>query len=85
MKPRIIIVLDGGLIRNVMSTCDIDIAIVDYDTEGIPDEDLTTLHFDTGDDRAYCFIERPAKLPEEVNRLYNIIEIDVNKSMENEQ
>ena len=84
MKPKIIIVLDGGLIRNVMSTEYIDVAIIDYDIEGIPEEDLTILPFDTGDDKAYCFIEKPIILSGEVNRLYNIIETDINKFMENE-
>lgn len=34
-KPRIVVVMDGGLIQSVISNMAADILVIDYDTEGI--------------------------------------------------
>jgi len=38
---RIAIIMEGGLIQNILSDEEVDITIVDYDTEGAEEEDLT--------------------------------------------
>ena len=35
MKPKIIIIMDGGILQNILSDTDIDISAVDYDIDGI--------------------------------------------------
>ena len=38
---RIAIIMEGGLIQNIFADEEVDITIVDYDTEGADEEDLT--------------------------------------------
>ena len=47
MEKKIFITMDGGLIQNVLVTDDLDIGlhvvVVDMDTEGLEDQDVTIL------------------------------------------
>lgn len=38
---KIVIVVEGGLVQNIIKSTDekLDVIIVDYDTDGVPDED----------------------------------------------
>lgn len=38
--PQIIILLDGGIIHQVIADEAVDVTIIDYDTDGIPEEEL---------------------------------------------
>lgn len=38
---RIAIIMEGGLIQNILLDEEVDITIIDYDTEGAEEEDLT--------------------------------------------
>ena len=38
---RIAIIMEGGIIQNILADEEVDITIVDYDTEDAEDEDLT--------------------------------------------
>ncbi|HZK93131.1 MAG TPA: hypothetical protein VFC67_02905 [Prolixibacteraceae bacterium] len=38
--PKIIIVMEGGCITSVLSTDNIDVTIIDYDTEGCDEENF---------------------------------------------
>jgi hypothetical protein len=40
---RIAIIMEGGLIQDILAVEDVDITIVDYDTEGAEEEDLTEI------------------------------------------
>jgi hypothetical protein len=38
---RMVIIMDGGIIQNILADEEVDITIVDYDTEDLEEEDLT--------------------------------------------
>lgn len=38
---RIAIIMEGGLIQDILADEEVDITIIDYDTEGTEEEDLT--------------------------------------------
>lgn len=38
--PRIVIVMDGGVIQNIFADAPVEVLTVDYDTEGTPDDEL---------------------------------------------
>ncbi len=40
---RIAIIMDGGIIQNILADEEVDITIVDYDTEDAEEEDLTAV------------------------------------------
>lgn len=53
MKTRIVVVIEGGVVQAVISdseTPGVNVAIIDYDVEGVPEVELTTFH-STVDDR----------------------------------
>lgn len=42
--PKVIITLDGGVIQDVQSTHQVEVIVLDRDTEGADKEDLTMVH-----------------------------------------
>jgi hypothetical protein len=40
-KPRMVIVLDGGLVQNILANFDVEVISIDYDIDGADEEDLT--------------------------------------------
>ncbi|GEM_PF-6501261 len=51
MKPNLIVVMEGGLISHFVSDSEMDIIVIDYDTEGLNESDLT----DIDGDKAYVY------------------------------
>lgn len=42
-NPKVIVYVNGGLVQDVYATTeDVDVIVIDSDTNGIPDEDLMT-------------------------------------------
>jgi hypothetical protein len=41
--PRVIVVLEGGLVQDIVTTIPMDAAVIDYDTEGAEEDDLTQI------------------------------------------
>lgn len=39
-KPRVLIIMNGGIIQNILSDEAIEIRVIDYDTEGIDENNL---------------------------------------------
>lgn len=55
-KIRIVAVMDGGLIQEVLGTHEVDFRVVDYDTEGADEDGLVEVPQTDGDTaEAYCF------------------------------
>lgn len=49
MANRIVIILEGGLVQNVLSDGEpVNYAVVDYDTEGVGDDEITMIPQDSG-------------------------------------
>lgn len=75
--PRIVIIMDGGLVQNVLTDISVDVYKIDYDTDGadLDDEDLREIP-QSGEDRkvlayaSYCDSEVN---PKEVEELIKII------------
>lgn len=40
-KPTIIVIMEGGIIQDVISNTEVDVMMIDYDTDTIVDEELT--------------------------------------------
>lgn len=51
MKPNIAIILDGGLVQNIITDQPANIVVIDHDTEGVDDQDLT--HVKDVDSKVY--------------------------------
>jgi len=41
--PRVIVVLEGGLVQDILTTVPMDAAVIDYDTEGAEEDELTQI------------------------------------------
>lgn len=54
MKPKVIIVLRGGLIQEVLSDHDIGLATIDLDVDGVPEEDITIIKDENGNPNQAC-------------------------------
>jgi hypothetical protein len=73
--PRIVVIMEGGLLQDVLSTSPLSVAVIDYDTEGTSDE-LTAI---PQDEEGTSFAEacasiRPAYVrPERTNQLYDAV------------
>jgi len=53
MKPKIVIVVEGGVIQGVLADCEVEYVVIDYDA----DCDLADIKYipqDSGDDAAAC-------------------------------
>lgn len=46
--PKVVIVLEGGMIQNALCNMPIDVYVIDYDTEGANKEDITKVPQDDG-------------------------------------
>ena len=42
-KVNVVIVIEGGIVQNVICNEEINVAIIDHDNDGIDNEELTTL------------------------------------------
>ena len=73
--PKIIIVMEGGCITSVLSTDNIDVTIIDYDTEGCDEEDFKLIPQGEGETAmAYVYRgEYPEINPERINEILNSI------------
>ena len=56
--PKIVVVLKGGFIRDVITDTEIELLVVDHDTDGYEDEKLTTFNMEE-EFRAYAYVEKP--------------------------
>jgi hypothetical protein len=59
-KPKIVIVMDGGIIQHILAdTKNVEIALIDYDIEGMEEEKLTdipqTEQLLGAKEKAYCW------------------------------
>ena len=51
MKPNLVIVMEGGLISHFVADTEMEIIVIDYDTEELDDSDLTNI----SGDKAYVY------------------------------
>jgi hypothetical protein len=77
MKPKIIIVMEGGIIQNMLSDVPMDAVIIDYDVEGMDGDDLTEICIYPNIPYAYCRLEEPELLPKETKTLYKLVKKDL--------
>jgi hypothetical protein len=76
MKPKVIIIIEGGWVQNILSNTEVDTFLIDYDTQGVEEEVLTDIPYKDGNgtgDRGSCVIYPPEIDIEEVERLHKII------------
>lgn len=82
-KPRIVIVMDGGLIQQILADTDVEIATIDYDVEGTEDERLTAIPQQGGGvEAAYCWTQdAPDEIDKErVDELFAVIDREVSRA-----
>lgn len=75
MKPKVIIEVSSGCVREISSDIDVDVMIVDYDIQGF-DEDVLIEIPSTGD-LASCVILEPIVNAKKVRNLYTTIKRDL--------
>lgn len=69
VMPKVILVMEGGLIQNVIADTAVDLTIIDRDTEGADEDELRQVY---GDD-AYVSGPHVNVNPEEVEVILNMI------------
>lgn len=63
-KPKIVIMLNGGLVQEVLSDKEVEVLIIDEDIDQAEDKDLVKLTDSEGDVfKAYVREEEPAVIP----------------------
>lgn len=76
MKPRILITVEGGLIQSVSSNCDIEMVILDYDSDD-SEEPVSIQHgdqdslFATG--KAYKLLETEYSMSDGEKEAYEFL------------
>jgi len=43
MRPKIIVCIDRGIVQQVITDCDIDLIILDYDLDGLSENEISTV------------------------------------------
>lgn len=75
MKPKVIIIIEGGIVKNVLTNDkELEVSVIDYDTDGIPDNELVNIPcIHNGTDQVYVYkgVET-TYWPERVQQLINI-------------
>tara|TARA_B100000767_G_C19647187_1_gene485098 strand:+ start:231 stop:695 length:465 start_codon:yes stop_codon:yes gene_type:complete len=79
-KPKIVITIADGALETVYSSVDVEVALVDFDTDGETDEErLKQIPYSTTDSRVHTAyanehtVEPGDVNPERVNQLFEII------------
>lgn len=75
-RPRVVIVMDGGLVQEVLSSVQTDVAVIDYDTDGIDESEIELADIPQGDGTtadAWAFTQEPTVLPDRVDELFEAI------------
>ena len=75
MKPKVIIEVSGGCVREISSDVELDVIIVDYDVQGFDESELIEIPF-TGD-KANCSISDVDVSAKKVRNLYDTIRKDL--------
>ncbi len=78
MKPKVIIEVSGGCVRDVSSDAKIDVMIIDYDVQGFDESELIEMPF-TGD-KANCSVFDVDVSAKKVRNLYDVIKKDLELS-----
>lgn len=67
---KVIIVMDGGIVQNVLVNSSVDVTIIDYDVEGGDPNDFKQIR----NQEAYVFEPNVEENVEEMQLIYNDIE-----------
>ena len=80
MKPNLVIIMEGGLISHFVADSEMEIIVIDYDTEGLSEDEITEVF----GNKAYVYTHN---LPvEDVSpKLVNEIKEQIVKEAENER
>lgn len=76
-RPRIVVVIEGGLVTGVLANGDgIEVAVIDYDTEGAGEDDEIVQIPQTGNQTAPAFasVRSVDTVPDRVAQLFAAIE-----------
>jgi hypothetical protein len=75
----VVIVLDGGVIQEVLTSEDVEVGVIDYDTQDLDTADLTDIPQGDGTTEvAYVSLNVPSVMPERTTELITVIKKDVN-------
>jgi len=74
-RSRVVIVLEGGLVQDVLSNVPMEFARIDYDTDGAEESDLVDIPQTPAGDtaQAYAYTANADVMPERVNELFTAI------------
>ena len=73
-KPRIVIVIEGGLVQEVLSTEPVNYAVVDYDIEGTEEDNLVAMPQGEGKtEECYGYTSNSNVTPERAVEMFTAI------------
>lgn len=70
---KIVIVLEGGVVQNVMSDEPTEVIVIDYDTEGLEPHELQTIYQDEAHVRNF---DAEVLIPD-VNHAFDVVKKDL--------
>lgn len=79
IMTKVLVIVEGGVVRNILTDQEIDLMIIDYDVEDVDPEDLISVTGGDGGD-AYLYRGVPPEVnPERVKELFEMKEQYLNK------
>lgn len=69
-KIKIVIAIDCGIVIGVSTDYPVEVLVIDHETDGVPDEELTHFSGDTYDYTAYAYEQEVQFCPKVVKRLF---------------
>lgn len=78
MKPKVIIEVSSGCVRDISSDAELDVMILDYDVQGFDENEL--IEIPLIGDKANCSIPDVDVSAKRVRNLYDVIKKDLELS-----
>lgn len=76
MKPKVIIIIEGGIVQNVLTNDkQLEYSVIDYDTDGLHDSDMTPVPQGGGREDIMAYIygkSEPQVMPNIVEELIKL-------------
>jgi hypothetical protein len=65
-RPQVLLIMDGGIIHEIIGDCPVDVTILDYDTDGATDDDVLKLPREGYGERCYHIARSTDVAPAEI-------------------
>jgi len=73
-KAKVTVILDGGLVQEVITDVDADYVVIDLDTQGAENEEITQIDFPSGrKSPAYIHLSDGTTNPQFNNKVHGLL------------